>query len=148
MNTLYYKKNNNIYNANYNIFYINTRNCWIFLIILCRGLTFYFKTNTIKIYNINDNMFSILIEIFSLKIINYFINNINYNKIIIFLKQIIIFRILGSRNLGSWWRTQQNWVLTHDPLILSLDDGPIPIGSSAMTQVPGVPKWRAGMVPA
>ena len=24
MNTFYYKKNNNIYNANYNIFYINT----------------------------------------------------------------------------------------------------------------------------
>ena len=27
MNTLYYKKNNNIYNSNYNIFYINTLNC-------------------------------------------------------------------------------------------------------------------------
>jgi len=27
MNTLYYKKNNNIYNANYNIFYINPSNC-------------------------------------------------------------------------------------------------------------------------
>ena len=27
MNTLYYKKNNNIYNVNYNIFYINSSNC-------------------------------------------------------------------------------------------------------------------------
>jgi hypothetical protein len=42
MHTLYYKKNNNIYNTNYNIFYINTSNCCIFLIILCRGFTFYF----------------------------------------------------------------------------------------------------------
>ena len=27
MNTLYYKKTNNIYNSNHNIFYINTQNC-------------------------------------------------------------------------------------------------------------------------
>ena len=33
-----------------------------------------------KIDNINDNMFSILIVIFSLNFINYFIANINYNK--------------------------------------------------------------------
>jgi hypothetical protein len=44
-------------------------------------------------------MFSILIIIFSFKFINYFINNINYIKNI-FLKQIIIFRILELRNLG------------------------------------------------
>ena len=34
MNTFCYKKNNNIYNTNSNIFYINTSNCWIFVIIL------------------------------------------------------------------------------------------------------------------
>ena len=62
-------------------------------------------------------MFSILIKTFSFKFINYFISNINYNKIIIFLKQTIIFRILGSRNLGS----------------------------SAMTHAPGVPQWGTGM---
>ena len=27
MNTLYQKKNNNIYSTNYNSFYINTQNC-------------------------------------------------------------------------------------------------------------------------
>jgi len=46
-------------------------------------------------------MFSILILIFSLKFINYFINNIKNKKKIIFLKQIIIFKILKPRNLGS-----------------------------------------------
>ena len=46
-------------------------------------------------------MFSILIIIiFSLKFINYFINNINYNNKKIFIKQIIIFKILKFRNLG------------------------------------------------
>ena len=73
MNTLYYKKNNNIYNANYNIFYINTWNCWIFLLILRHRLTFYFYKKYHKIYNINDNMFSIVIVIFSLKFINLLI---------------------------------------------------------------------------
>jgi hypothetical protein len=90
----------------------------------------------------------IVIVIFSLKFINYFINNINYKKKYIFLKQIIIFRILGSKNLGSWWRTQQNWVLTHDSLILGFDNRLISLGSSTMSQASGVLKWRADMVPA
>jgi len=44
--------------------------------------------------------------------------------------------------------TQQNWVLTHDPLILGLDDRPISLGSSAMSQASAVPRWGAVMVPA
>jgi len=48
--------------------------------IMCHGFTFYFYKKIIKIDNINNNMFSILIIIFSFKFINYFINNINYTK--------------------------------------------------------------------
>ena len=62
-------------------------------------------------------MFSILIIRFSFKFINYFINNINYNKNNNILKQIIIFRIIEPNNLEP----------------------------SAMAQVSGVPKWRTCM---
>jgi hypothetical protein len=44
------------------------------------GSLFIFIKNTIQIYNINNNMFSILILIFSLKLINYFNNNNNNNN--------------------------------------------------------------------
>jgi hypothetical protein len=50
----------------------------MFLLILQSH--FVYIKNIIKIYNINNNMFSILIIIFSFNFINYFINNINYNK--------------------------------------------------------------------
>jgi hypothetical protein len=92
-------------------------------------------------------MFSILIIIFSFKFINYFINNINYIKNI-FLKQIIIFRILELRNLGPWWTIQYNWIFTQDSLIVGPDAGPILLGSSTMTQASSVPKWGAGMAPS
>ena len=40
------------------------------------GSRFIFIKNIIKFYNINNNMFSIVVIIFSFKVINY----INYNK--------------------------------------------------------------------
>lgn len=62
-------------------------------------------------------MFSILIIIFSFKFINYFINNINYNKNI---------------NISKTNNNIQN-PKTQEPR------------ASAMTQALGVPKWGTGM---
>ena len=39
-------------------------------------------------------------------------------KIIIFIREIIIFRNLKPNSPGSRQRTQENWVLTQDPLAL------------------------------
>ena len=85
-------------------------------------------------------MFLILIIIFSFKFINYFINNINYNK---------NNNISKTHNNIQNCRTQEPWVLMKDPIELDRYAGPLPLGSSAMTQVPCVPKWtRAWLTPS
>ena len=91
-------------------------------------------------------MFSILIAIFSLKFINYFINNINYNKNNNISKK-KIFRILGSRNLGVLMKDPTKLDPYTRPLILGLDDICISLGFSAMSQAPCVSKWGASMFP-
>jgi hypothetical protein len=71
MNTLNYNKNNNISNANYNIFDMNTLS--------------YNKNN--NIYNTNNFIFEM--------------NTLNYKKIIIFITQIIILINPRPKNFRS-----------------------------------------------
>ena len=60
--------------------------------------------------------------------------------IIIIIIQIIIFRNLRLKNLGSWHRTQENWVLTQDPTRGSADPR-----RSGLTRLPGSAARRAGL---
>jgi len=73
-------------------------------------------------------------------------------KIIIFIREIIIFRNPKSNSPMSWQRTQENWILTQDPL--ALDKGQA--SSSAMSgltqridraaQVSGLTTWCVDLV--
>jgi len=104
INNINYNKNNNIYNTNNNIFNIKTIK--------------YNKNN--NIYNTNNNIFILIFLIII--------------KITIFITQIIIFRNLKPINVGTWRRTQENWVLTQDPLLLGPDAGPINLEYWSRTQ--------------
>jgi hypothetical protein len=50
--------------------------------------------------------------------------------------------------LGLDGGPNNDWILTPDPLILDPHAGRILLGSSGTTQMPGVPKWGAGLRPA
>jgi hypothetical protein len=104
INNINYNKNNNIYNTNNNIFNIKTIK--------------YNKNN--NIYNTNNNIFILIFLIII--------------KITIFITQIIIFRNLRPINVGTWRWTQENWVLTQDPLLLGPDAGPINLEYWSRTQ--------------
>jgi hypothetical protein len=102
MNTLNYKKNNNIYNTNYNIFYINTYN----------------YNNNNNIYNTNNN-------IFYMNILNY-IQKKNYNTT---QEPRPLGPDSGPNALGSYIRTYFAWVLREDPRKIDHYAGPKSIGS-------------------
>jgi hypothetical protein len=67
-------------------------------------------------------------------------------KIIIFIIQLSIFRNLRPKNLGSWHRTQENWILTQNPTCGSADLRPSGLHTpGGGTRLPGSAAKRAGL---